>query len=131
MKNQYFADERDYLKYSIIRYMTAQGLTCTVCWMMTPNDESGQGDKKGYLEEPGKWAHASRFETMNTTGDRRGLRIVRYEYKIVEAKSQADIERKMNELEQAGYRLASLLVPWEGRLLAKNPWKAVMERQLG
>ena len=57
MKNQYFADERDYLKYSIIRYMTAQGLTCTVCWMMTPNDESGQGDKKGYLEEPGKWAH--------------------------------------------------------------------------
>ena len=56
---------------------------------------------------------------------------MRYEYKIVEAKSQADIERKMNELEQAGYRLASLLVPWEGRLLAKNPWKAVMERQLG
>ena len=61
---------------------------------------------------------------------RKGRTMVRYEFRIVEGKTQTDIERKMNELGQAGYRLASLLVPWEGRLVTKSPWKAVMERQL-
>ena len=56
--------------------------------------------------------------------------MVRYEFRIVEGKTPTDIERKMNELGQSGYRLASLLVPWEGRLVTKDPWKAVMERQL-
>lgn len=55
MKDQYFGDERDYLKYSIIRNATEHDLTCTIAWMMTPNDNSGQGLKTGYLQEPDLW----------------------------------------------------------------------------
>ncbi len=57
MKKQYFPDERDYPKYSIIRHLLEQGLSCTVCWMMTPNDDSGQGGQKGYLKQPNQWRH--------------------------------------------------------------------------
>ena len=56
---------------------------------------------------------------------------MRYEYKIVEAKTQADIERKMNELAQAGYRLASFFITERGILRGEGAYRAVMERQLG
>ena len=55
---------------------------------------------------------------------------MKYEYKIVEAKNQGEIERKMNELGQEGYRLASFLVPWEGRLFTKTrgrlSWRGII-----
>ena len=56
--------------------------------------------------------------------------MVKYQYRIIEGKNPTDIEQKVNELGQAGYRLASFLVPWEGRAITRNPWKAVMERQI-
>ena len=34
----------------------------------------------------------------------------KYEYKIVEGKTQEDIESKMNGLAQTGYRLASFVI---------------------
>lgn len=55
MKKQYFADKRDYLKYSILRHLLAQGISITVCWMMTPDDHTGQGAQKRYLENPKRW----------------------------------------------------------------------------
>ena len=57
--------------------------------------------------------------------------IVRYEYKIVEAKTQADIERTMNDLAQAGYRLLSFFITDRGIMRGQGAFKAVMERQLG
>ena len=57
--------------------------------------------------------------------------IVRYEYKIVEAKTQADIERTMNDLAQAGYRLVSFFITDRGIMRGQGAFKAVMERQLG
>ena len=55
MKKQYFADKRDYLKYSILRHLHAQGISITVCWMLTPDDHTGQGAHKGYLKAPKRW----------------------------------------------------------------------------
>ena len=52
MKEQYFADQRDYVKYSILRHLLGQELTCTVCWMMTPYDGTRQGAHRGYLRRP-------------------------------------------------------------------------------
>ena len=55
MKKQYFADKRDYLKYSILRHLLAQAISITVCWIMTPDDPTGQGAHKGYLKDPKRW----------------------------------------------------------------------------
>ena len=55
MKKQYFADKRDYLKYSILQHLLAQEISITVCWMMTPDDHTGQGAQKRYLKEPKRW----------------------------------------------------------------------------
>ena len=55
MKKQYFADKRDYLKYSILQHLLAQEISVTVCWMMTPDDHTGQGARKRYLKEPKRW----------------------------------------------------------------------------
>ena len=59
-----------------------------------------------------------------------GKEIVRYEYKVLDGKSQDDIERKLNELAKEGYRLASFNtnIPF-GR--SGKPHTAVMERKIG
>ena len=57
--------------------------------------------------------------------------MVEYECKIVEAKTQADIERKMNDLAQAGYRLASFFITDQGVLRGEGAYRCVMERRLG
>ena len=52
-------------------------------------------------------------------------------YKVLDAKSQNDIERRMNELGKEGYRLASfnVTVPY-GRAFNGNAYRAVMEREI-
>ena len=56
--------------------------------------------------------------------------MVTYEYKVLDGKSQDDIERKLNELAKEGYRLASFNtnIPF-GR--SGKPHTAVMERKIG
>ena len=54
-----------------------------------------------------------------------------YEYKVVDGKSQADIEGTMNELAKSGYRLVSFFITDRGILRGQGAFKAVMERQLG
>jgi len=56
MKHQYFGDENDYLKYSLLRSLSGDGnLRVMVSWMLTPNDSSKDGRKTGYLQKPAKW----------------------------------------------------------------------------
>ena len=56
MKNQYFGDVNDYLKYGILRVLSITGaLKIGVCWMLTPDDGSSQGGSRGYAKSPGKW----------------------------------------------------------------------------
>ena len=57
--------------------------------------------------------------------------MAKYEYKAVDGQTQDDIERKMNELAKAGYRLVSFFITDRGILSGHDAFKAVMERQLG
>jgi hypothetical protein len=56
VKNQYFGDINDYLKYGILRQLARSGRTkILVCWMLTPDDKSWDGGKTGYLSQPQAW----------------------------------------------------------------------------
>ena len=55
MKEQYFPDQRDYFKYSILRHLLEQGVGCTVCWMLTPNDGGQAGGLRDYVEDADSW----------------------------------------------------------------------------
>ena len=55
MKNQYFADQTDYIKYGLLRALAAEGLRTTVCWMLTLDDGRSDGSKTEYLEDPDTW----------------------------------------------------------------------------
>ena len=52
MKNQYFADQRDFLKYDLLMELvenTAGVCRLTNIPMLTPNDDTGEGDVLAYL----------------------------------------------------------------------------------
>ena len=51
MKNQYFGDIGDYGKYGLLRYLADRGLSIAVNWYLTPNDESNDGNIRGYLSK--------------------------------------------------------------------------------
>lgn len=55
MKNQYFGDVSDYMKYGLLRLLTDGGLTLGVNWMLTPNDYGPDGKKREYLSALSKW----------------------------------------------------------------------------
>lgn len=56
MKNQYFGDINDYIKYSLLRSLSNNGqITTSVCWMLTPDDGKGDGQFTEYLNQPYKW----------------------------------------------------------------------------
>lgn len=52
MKNQYFGDRHDFLKYVMLRCFLRAGLRTTVGWMLTPDDGSSDGEKRRYLDQP-------------------------------------------------------------------------------
>ena len=54
MKNQYFGDLADYRKYGLLRTLAGAGLSAGVCWMLTPDDDSGHGNNAGYLRRKPK-----------------------------------------------------------------------------
>ena len=51
VKNQYFGDQNDYFKYDLLLFL-AEGLSglkrLSVVWMLTANDKSNDGGKRGY-----------------------------------------------------------------------------------
>jgi hypothetical protein len=60
MKDQYFGDVNDYLKYGLLRAWlgataprAAPAFRLGVCWMLTPGDGRADGGRIGYLDEPG------------------------------------------------------------------------------
>jgi hypothetical protein len=56
MKNQYFGDINDYRKYGLLRILSNRGeIKTAICWMLTPDDDGGDGGRVGYLLQPGKW----------------------------------------------------------------------------
>ena len=56
MKNQYFADINDYLKYGLLRVLTWRTeLRLGVCWMLTADDGRPDGGKTRYLDQAAAW----------------------------------------------------------------------------
>ena len=56
MKNQFFGDIHDYRKYGLLRaILDATELSLGVCWLLTDDDETGQGEDRDYLETPERW----------------------------------------------------------------------------
>jgi integrase len=55
MKNQYWGDVNDYVKYGLLRVLLASGLRLGVCWMLTTDDERTDGNKLAYLAHPERW----------------------------------------------------------------------------
>lgn len=49
MKNQYFGDIGDYGKYGLLRFLAGHELTIAVNWYLTRNDQSNDGNIRGYL----------------------------------------------------------------------------------
>lgn len=55
MNERFFADQRDYFKYSILRHLLAHEISCTVCCMLTPG-ENGQANRlEDYVDDPANW----------------------------------------------------------------------------
>jgi hypothetical protein len=51
MKNQYFGDQNDYFKYDLLIFLAEQlaGIKrLTMVWLLTSEDKSGDGGKRGY-----------------------------------------------------------------------------------
>jgi len=58
LKDQYFGDINDYLKYGILRCLANAGLSVGVFWMLTDDDENKlDGRKIDYLREGNGWRH--------------------------------------------------------------------------
>ena len=58
MKHQYFGDVNDYLKYGLLRGLSADSrLRIGVCWMLTEGDRRSDGQKVAYLSKPDNWHH--------------------------------------------------------------------------
>ena len=54
MKNQYFGDMRDYLKYSLLKAFSRE-LSIAVCWLLTPDNSGPDGRQTGYLCDQDRW----------------------------------------------------------------------------
>lgn len=56
MKDQYFGDVNDFVKYGLLRQLQAlTGLRVGVCWYLTPSDGGPDGARRRYLTDPGPW----------------------------------------------------------------------------
>ena len=56
MKDQYFGDLYDYIKYALLRRLSNEGeIAVGLCWMLTDADGSNDGHRIGYVDEYEKW----------------------------------------------------------------------------
>jgi hypothetical protein len=55
MKDQYFGDVNDFLKYGILRELSKSVAHLHVVWMLTPSDGGADGKFTDYLLEPRTW----------------------------------------------------------------------------
>ena len=94
------------------------GRAAIVYSIPTPDDSPMGGADAAEIALNGRVMNSVRHGGLATV---REGGIVRYEYKIVEAKTQADIERTMNDQAQAGYRLVSFFITDRGHCEAGVP----------
>jgi hypothetical protein len=57
MKNQYFGDQTDYIKYGILRAIVAAGAPLGIHWTLTEDDSSSDGSRTRYLNAVNQWRH--------------------------------------------------------------------------
>jgi hypothetical protein len=57
MKNQYFGDQTDYIKYGMLRSLAECGAQLGVHWTLTDDDGSSDGSRTRYLKAPSDWRH--------------------------------------------------------------------------
>ena len=77
MKNQYFGDVKDYLKYGLLRCFAASGLELGVCWLLTRDDGSTDGSDRRYLEQPSLREHdPALYDFLRVTCAKPGGRMV-------------------------------------------------------
>jgi hypothetical protein len=83
MKNQYFGDINDYRKYGLMRVLAGRSrLTLGICWLLTEDDEHGDGELRAYLSKPSRWRHydPELYESLQrlvTSDVRRDVRLAR------------------------------------------------------
>jgi hypothetical protein len=57
MKHQYVVDRKDFFKFGILRRLSDEGrFRINVDWMLTKDDNSGNGGTIAYLNSPQKWS---------------------------------------------------------------------------
>jgi hypothetical protein len=81
VKDQYFGDQTDFIKYGILQaFALSDHIDLYVHWAKTPNDESSDGSRTRYLAKPELWRHfnPSVFDFIRNelTANRRSLRAV-------------------------------------------------------
>jgi hypothetical protein len=57
MKDKYTGDVNDYIKYGLLRILAGRTMKCDVCWMLTPDDDRGDGRLIRYASQPDTWRH--------------------------------------------------------------------------
>jgi hypothetical protein len=57
VKNQYFGDVNDYVKYGLLRGLIREDVRLLVAWMLTPDDGRSDGKFTDYLSRSEKWRH--------------------------------------------------------------------------
>ena len=55
MKDQYFGDQTDYLKHSLLRQLAQAGVRLAIHWNRTPDDTTRDGQRTSYLSKPTIW----------------------------------------------------------------------------
>ncbi|MEQ8283545.1 MAG: hypothetical protein RIC04_13930 [Parvibaculum sp.] len=55
MKNQYFGDQTDYIKYGILRSFSKFGAKLGIHWTLTDDDGSSDGSRTRYLKSAKEW----------------------------------------------------------------------------
>jgi hypothetical protein len=116
MKNQYFGDINDYLKYGLLRRLACGGeMKIVVCWMLTPDDNRRDGRRIAYLDTPDQWrSYDSKvFDTLRMAvhQQQRHVGIVEQTHLIPEAvyfgktltDNSSDRERYFSELHHRAY----------------------------
>ena len=80
MKNQYFGDINDYKKYSLLRHLSGWGqLKTAVCWLLTHDDNGGDGNHINYLTQPDKWKvyDTTLFELLEQRVSKQGIKDIK------------------------------------------------------
>jgi hypothetical protein len=57
VKDQYFGDVSDFIKYALLRRLVGDDLRAFVVWMLTAPDDRTHGASVGYLKQPQRYRH--------------------------------------------------------------------------